>query len=104
MTEFSALGLSPTTLKAVAETGATRAELRVAGPAALLVQPEWITKSRRGPVNITSDGYSVRAHLMETPEGLPPSWPVEPAPDTLVVLEVDREAFLADFVRVLSGH
>jgi purine nucleosidase len=72
--------------------------------AALLVQPEWITKSVEGPVNITSDGFFTRAHLMQTAEGLPVSWPTEAAPDTFVVLDVDREAFLADFVRVLSGR
>ncbi|MCS5728176.1 nucleoside hydrolase [Herbiconiux moechotypicola] len=72
--------------------------------AALLVQPSWITGSRRGPVNIVTDGYSVRAHLLETHEGYPPSWPTEPAPDTLVVTEVDREGFLRDFIRVLSGR
>jgi purine nucleosidase len=72
--------------------------------AALLVQPEWITASVSGPVNITSDGFATRAHLMQTDTGLPVSWPSEPAPDTLVVLDVDREAFLRDFVRVLSGR
>ncbi|BDZ46757.1 nucleoside hydrolase [Naasia aerilata] len=72
--------------------------------AALLVQPEWITSSARGPVNITSDGFATRAHLMRTANGLPVSWETTPAPDTLVVLDVDREAFLADFVRILSGH
>ncbi|WP_368498608.1 nucleoside hydrolase [Herbiconiux sp. A18JL235] len=72
--------------------------------AALLVQPEWITSSVAGPVNITSDGFFTRAHLMQTANGLPVSWPSEPAPDTLVVLDVDREAFLTDFVRVLSGR
>ena len=72
--------------------------------AALLVQPDWITKSVRGPVNITTDGYAVRAHLMRTWEGFPVSWQALPAPDTHVVLEVDRAAFLTDFVRVLSGH
>jgi len=71
--------------------------------AALLLSPEWITKSERGPVNITSDGFAVRAHLMHTASGLPVSWRITPAPDTLVVLDVAREAFLADFVRVLSG-
>jgi purine nucleosidase len=71
--------------------------------AALLVQPEWITKSERGPVNITTDGFATRAHLMRTASGLPVSWETSPAPDTHVVLDVDREAFLADFVRVLSG-
>jgi purine nucleosidase len=72
--------------------------------AALLVHPEWITSATTGPVNITSDGFATRAHLMRTATGLPVSWPSEPAPDTVVVLDVDREAFLADFVRVLSGH
>jgi purine nucleosidase len=72
--------------------------------AALLVQPDWITESVTGPVNITSDGYSVRAHLMRTAEGLPVSWPSDDAPDTVVVLDVDREAFLADFVGRLSGR
>jgi purine nucleosidase len=72
--------------------------------AALLVQPEWITRSLTGPVNITSDGFAIRAHLMQTDEGLPPSWPAETAPDTVVVVEADRQAFLRDFVRVLSGR
>lgn len=71
--------------------------------AALLVQPDWITRSERGPVNITTDGFATRAHLMRTSTGLPVSWAATPAPDTLVVLDVDRAAFLADFVRVLSG-
>jgi len=71
--------------------------------AALLVQPEWITRSERGPVNITTDGFATRAHLMRTDTGLPVSWETTPAPDTHVVLDVDREAFLTDFVRVLSG-
>ncbi|WP_374945616.1 nucleoside hydrolase [Agreia sp.] len=71
--------------------------------AALLVQPEWITSSLTGPVNITTDGFATRAHLVRTHEGLPVSWPITPAPDTRVVLDVDRQAFLADFVSVLAG-
>ena len=71
--------------------------------AALLMQPEWITSSLTGPVNITTDGFALRAHLMRTHEGLPVSWPSTPAPDTLVVVDVDRAAFLADFVSVLAG-
>ncbi|SMG40751.1 nucleoside hydrolase [Agreia pratensis] len=71
--------------------------------AALLVQPEWITSSVKGPVNITTDGFATRAHLVRTDEGLPVSWPITPAPDTQVVLDVDRQAFLADFVSVLAG-
>jgi purine nucleosidase len=71
--------------------------------AALLVQPEWITSSLTGPVNITTDGFATRAHLLRTHDGLPVAWPVAAAPDTQVVLEVDRQAFLADFVSVLAG-
>ncbi|WGW11821.1 nucleoside hydrolase [Saxibacter everestensis] len=66
--------------------------------AGLLLHPEWIRESRLGPVNITSDGFAIRAHLMETYDGLPVTWPVESAPDTVVVTDVDRRAFLADFV------
>lgn len=71
--------------------------------AALLVHPEWITASLTGPVNITSDGFATRAHLMRTHEGLPVSWSSTPAPDTVVVTAVDRKAFLADFVSTLAG-
>ncbi|PRY70296.1 purine nucleosidase [Glaciihabitans tibetensis] len=72
--------------------------------AAILVYPELVTKSVSGPVNITTDGFATRAHLMQTSEGLPVSWPTEPAPDTYVVLDVDRTTFLNDFVRVLCGR
>jgi purine nucleosidase len=72
--------------------------------AALLVHPEWITAALEGPVNITSDGFATRAHLVRTAEGLPVSWPTADAPDTVVVVDVDREAFLADFVRILAGR
>jgi purine nucleosidase len=72
--------------------------------AALLVQPEWITESTMGPINITTDGFATRAHLVRAANGLPVSWSTDPAPDTLVVLDVDRESFLADFIRVLSGR
>ena len=72
--------------------------------AALLIHPEWITKALNGPVNITTDGYATRAHLVRTAEGLPVSWESTPAPDTVVVVDVDRETFLADFVRVLAGR
>lgn len=71
--------------------------------AALLLQPDWITASRTGPVNITTDGFFVRAHLMETDGGDPVAWEAEPAPDTVVVTDVDRAAFLADFLGILAG-
>lgn len=72
--------------------------------AALLVHPEWITQQTSGPVGITSDGFATRAHLLRTAEGLPVSWHTEAAPDTTVVLDVDRHSFVADFLRVLSGR
>jgi purine nucleosidase len=71
--------------------------------AALLFHPEWITGALEGPVNITTDGYATRAHLMRTAEGQPVSWPATDAPDTVVVTDIDRTRFLHDFVRVLSG-
>ena len=71
--------------------------------AALLIHPEWITAALEGPVNITTDGYAIRAHLMRTDDGAPVSWPTTSAPDTVVVIDVDRASFLTDFVGVLSG-
>lgn len=71
--------------------------------AALLLHPEWITASASGPVNVVSDGFATRAHLVRTAAGLPVPWPTTPAPDTEVVLDVDRAAFLADFVTRLAG-
>jgi purine nucleosidase len=72
--------------------------------AALLVHPEWITSEESGPVGITSDGFATRAHLLRTAEGLPVSWPTDPAPDTVVVTDVDRATFLSQFVGVLAGR
>ena len=72
--------------------------------AALLLQPEWITSSEVGPVNITNDGFLTRAHLMSTSTSDPVSWATQPSPDTLVVLDVNREEFLVDFVKILSGR
>lgn len=70
--------------------------------AGLLLQPDWITASRTGPVDITSDGFFVRAHLMETADGDPVPWLAEPTPDTVVVTDVNREAFLDDFLGILT--
>jgi purine nucleosidase len=72
--------------------------------AGLLLRPDWITASVSGPVNITTDGFATRAHLMRTAEGRPVAWPAEPAPDTRVVTAVDADAFLADFLRVLTAR
>lgn len=76
--------------------------------AALLVVPGWITRSEDGPVGLVPDGERWRAHLLRTAEGGPVPFepatrPGQPAPDTRVVLEVDVEAFLADFLGVLAG-
>ncbi|TDE15736.1 nucleoside hydrolase [Jiangella asiatica] len=70
--------------------------------AALLVEPAWIAASRTGPMNVTSDGFSVRAHLMRTADGGPVAWSAGQAPDSVVVTDVNREGFLADFLGILA--
>ncbi len=70
--------------------------------AALTVQPDWITGSMTGPVNITFDGFATRAHVMRTWEGAPVAWEIEPAPDSIAVTAVDGDAFLADFLDVIG--
>jgi inosine-uridine nucleoside N-ribohydrolase len=56
----------------------------------------------RGPVNVRSDRSGFRARLMRTHEGLPPSFPYDPAPATRVVTAVDARRFVAGFVEVLG--
>lgn len=72
--------------------------------AGLLVEPAWITEHEDGPVDVVPDGPRHRAHLLRTADGKPPAFDV-PAdlPPTRVALEVDRAAFLADFVGLLAG-
>ena len=65
--------------------------------AGLMVHPEWITDSITGPVNITNDGFAVRARIMQTAEGRTVPWPTESAPDTLAVTGVDTARFLEAF-------
>ena len=72
--------------------------------AALLLHPEWITRSVTGPVTITGDGYVSRAHIAQTWEGAPLAWQTDDAPPTVAVVEVDFAAFLADFERVLTSR
>jgi purine nucleosidase len=72
--------------------------------AALSVQPEWITTSMTGPVNITNDGFATRAHVMRTAEGQPVAWEIEPAPDSIAVTGVDAQQFLEHFLTVLEGQ
>ncbi len=71
--------------------------------AGVLLRPELATDVRRGPMNITSDGFFVRAHLMETFEGEPVPWETVATPETEVVMDVDRQAFLDDFLGVLAA-
>ncbi len=71
--------------------------------AAVSVQPDWITGSMTGPVNITNDGAATRAHLMRTAQGRPVAWEIEPAPDSIAVTDVDADHFLQDFLTVLEN-
>ena len=71
--------------------------------AGLSVQPEWITRSLTGPVNITNDGFATRAHVMRTAEGHPVAWEIEPAPDSVAVTGVAAEQFLEHFLTVLES-
>jgi purine nucleosidase len=72
--------------------------------AAVLVHPELVTRRATAPAAVTSNGFATRARLLELPDGTPPALPREIAlqPATAVV-EVDREAFLAEFVTGLAA-
>ncbi|MEV0594728.1 nucleoside hydrolase [Nonomuraea cavernae] len=70
--------------------------------AGILLDRGFATAWADGPVNIMSDGFMSRARLMRTHDGLPPSFPYEPAPDTRVITAVDAPRFVADFVEVLT--
>jgi len=70
--------------------------------AALTVQPDWITSSMTGPVNITHDGFATRAQVMRTAEGAPVAWEIEPAPDSIAVTGVAGAQFLRSFLSVLE--
>ncbi|GAA0992945.1 nucleoside hydrolase [Subtercola frigoramans] len=69
--------------------------------AALMVHPEWITASVTGPANITHDGFTTRARIMQTAEGRAVPWAIEPAPDTIAVTGVDTAAFVTAFIHSL---
>jgi len=71
--------------------------------AGVLLDPSLVTASLDGPVNVVTDGFTWRARLMLTGEGGAPALPVQPAPDTRVVTAVDRDRFVEDFLRVLTG-
>ncbi|GAA2228825.1 nucleoside hydrolase [Herbiconiux moechotypicola] len=68
---------------------------------ALALEPGWIRAVERGPVNVLSDGYGARARLMRLPDGSLPAFEIEPVPDTDVVVEGDKAAFVADLMRIL---
>ncbi|TIH40044.1 nucleoside hydrolase [Subtercola vilae] len=69
--------------------------------AMLMLHPEWATETVTGPVNITNDGFTVRARVMQTAEGRLVPWPIEPAPDTIAVTAVNIEAALHAFLTAL---
>ena len=71
--------------------------------AGVLMDPAYVQAWREGPVNVITDGYSVRARLMRTSEGEPCALPVRPVPDTHVITAVDADRFVADFLKVLSS-
>ncbi|HEY9523119.1 MAG TPA: nucleoside hydrolase, partial [Thermopolyspora sp.] len=70
--------------------------------AGILLDPSFATAAVTGPVNVVTDGFLSRAHLMRTFDGLPPSFSYDPAPDTKVITAVDSARFVADFVETLS--
>lgn len=70
--------------------------------AGILLDPTLATAYADGPVNVVSDGFLARARLMRTTDGLPPSFPHRPAPDTRVITAVDAPRFVSDFVKVLT--
>jgi len=72
--------------------------------AGLLVEPSWLTRYEDGPVDVVPDGPRRRAHLLRTADGRPvPFASGDGLPPTRVALDVDRAAFLADFVGRLAG-
>ncbi|GAA2879474.1 nucleoside hydrolase [Streptosporangium fragile] len=70
--------------------------------AGILLDPSLATAAVDGPVNVVGDGFLSRARLMRTADGLPPSFPYKPAPDTHVITAVDAPRFVAGFVEVLT--
>jgi purine nucleosidase len=68
--------------------------------AALMLHPEWIAASVTGPANVTHDGFTTRARIMQTAEGRAVPWPIEPTGDTIAVTAV-APAFLPAFIKAL---
>ncbi|GAA0319202.1 nucleoside hydrolase [Actinoallomurus spadix] len=70
--------------------------------AGVLLDPGYATGWIDGPVNVVGDGFTSRARLMRTSDGLPPAFPYERTPDTRVLTSVDAPRFVQDFVKTLS--
>jgi purine nucleosidase len=61
--------------------------------AAVLADPSLVLAGVEGPVNVLSDGYSVRARVMRLMDGEPPAVTVVPAPEVYSVTAVDADRF-----------
>src|ERR1700712_2988476 len=70
--------------------------------AALMLHPEYIAASVTGPANITHDGFTTRARIMQTAEGRAVPWAIEPVGDTIAVTAVSPD-FLPAFIHALIG-
>ena len=71
--------------------------------AAVLIDPTLVRQAWTGPVNVITDGGGLyRAQAMATADGQQPCMPTRPVPATTVCTEVDIEAFLIDFLDVLT--
>ncbi|UFS58210.1 nucleoside hydrolase [Subtercola endophyticus] len=70
--------------------------------AGLMLHPEWIASSVTGPANITDDGFTTRARIMQTAEGRTVPWPIDAVPDTIAVTSIDP-AFHSAFIHALIG-
>ena len=68
--------------------------------AGLMLHPEWIAASVTGPANVTHDGFTTRARIMQTDDGRTVPWPIEPVGDTIAVTAVEP-AFLPAFIESL---
>ncbi|MEF2975879.1 nucleoside hydrolase [Subtercola sp. YIM 133946] len=68
--------------------------------AALLVHPEFIAAAVTGPANVTHDGFTTRARIMQTAEGRAVPWAIEPVGDTIAVTAVSPD-FLPAFISAL---
>lgn len=101
--EFAAAALEAYHRFYVHEWGRAVAPVHDPLAAAVLADPTLVTRRVSAPAAVTSNGFATRARLLELPDGTPPALPRSVAlqPATAVV-DVDREAFLAQFVTGLA--